>query len=60
MADITMCKGEGCEAKHTCYRFTARANEYRQSYFTESPIKNNGCDMYWNNKGYEKLKNNKI
>ena len=50
MADITMCKGEGCEAKHTCYRFTALPYEYKQSYFDESPIKNNGCDMYWNNK----------
>lgn len=54
MADITMCNGKDCESRHTCYRFTARANEYRQSYFAESPIKNNGCDMYWNSKGYEK------
>jgi hypothetical protein len=43
-----MCNGKGCEAKHTCYRFTARVNEYRQSYFAESPIKNGGCDEYWN------------
>lgn len=48
MADITMCEGEGCECKFTCYRFTAKPNEYRQSYFMESPIKNNGCEYYIN------------
>jgi len=47
MADITMCNGEGCEAKNTCYRFTAIPS-MRQSYFIESPIKNNGCEYYIN------------
>jgi hypothetical protein len=47
MADITKCKGEGCETKFTCYRFTAKPSEFRQSYFMESPIKNNGCEYYW-------------
>ncbi len=48
MADITMCKGIGCEAKTTCYRFTANPNEYRQSYFMQSPIVNDGCEYYIN------------
>ena len=48
MPDITMCKGIGCEAKTTCYRFTAKPNEYRQSYFMKSPIVNNGCEYYIN------------
>ena len=47
MADITMCRGEGCECKLTCYRYVAEPNMHRQSYFVESPIINNGCDYYW-------------
>ena len=49
MADITMCDGEGCEARFTCYRFTAKPNEYRQSYFVKTPITNEGCNYYLNN-----------
>jgi hypothetical protein len=45
--DITMCKGTNCPQKETCYRFTATPNEYRQSYFTEAPIKEGKCEMYW-------------
>ena len=59
MADITKCEGVGCEAKETCYRYTAKPSRY-QSYFTETPIIKtkglpDGCDYYWNNKGYETL-----
>lgn len=50
MPDITMCKGEGCEAKFTCYRFTAKPS-MRQSYFMESPIKDGGCEYYINHNG---------
>jgi hypothetical protein len=35
MADITMCSGDGCSIKESCYRFTAPINEYAQSYFME-------------------------
>lgn len=48
MPDITMCKGVGCEAKHTCYRYTAKPNEYRQSYFLETPKDGDGCAQYIN------------
>jgi len=48
MADISMCKGIGCEAKETCYRYKATPNELWQSYFLKSPIENSGCDYYWN------------
>jgi hypothetical protein len=51
MADITMCKGIGCEAKTTCYRFTATPNNYKQSYFLVTPIVNNGCEYYINHNG---------
>ena len=42
-----MCKGDNCNSRQTCYRFTAKPSEY-QSYFKGSPIENNGCDYYWN------------
>jgi hypothetical protein len=45
--DITLCVGTDCPYKETCYRYTAKANEYYQSYFTEPPIKDGKCDMYW-------------
>jgi len=48
MADISMCEGEGCDVKNTCYRFTTKPSEY-QSYFTPTPIENEGCEYYWNN-----------
>ena len=47
MPDISMCNGDGCEAKHTCYRFTAKPSEYK-SYFKPTPIENKGCEYYWN------------
>lgn len=47
MPDITMCKGEGCPAKELCYRYTAKPNEYRQSYFVEPPYKDDECDHFW-------------
>jgi hypothetical protein len=49
MSDITMCKGTNCPLKEKCFRFTAKADEY-QSYFNESPLKDDKCDMYWGEK----------
>ena len=48
MADITMCEGKGCKSKNTCYRYKAEPNIFRQAYFIESPIKDSGCEYYWN------------
>ena len=47
MADITMCKGIGCPHKEECYRYTAEADKLYQAYFSESPIADNKCEMYW-------------
>ena len=47
MADITMCSGEGCSTKESCYRFKAPVNELRQSYFTDIPGKDKSCKYYW-------------
>lgn len=38
MPDICMCGGVGCEQKGTCYRYTAEAHPYRQSYFAGAPM----------------------
>ena len=45
--DGTKCGGEGCPLKETCYRFTAKPTEFRQSYFTEPPVKKGKCEYYW-------------
>lgn len=54
MADITMCKGETkdgevCEARHICYRYTAKPCEYMQSYFVDPPFepKTQECKAFW-------------
>ena len=51
MADITMCEGKRCKSKHTCYRYKAEPNIFRQSYFMESPIKDSVCEYYWKFEG---------
>ena len=45
--DITLCLGTNCPQKETCYRFTAKPNEYWQSYFSVPPIKDGKCEYYW-------------
>ena len=41
MADITKCNDQLCPSRKKCYRFTAPANEYRQSYFMVTPREQN-------------------
>lgn len=54
MADITICKGEGCTMKQTCHRYKATPDEYGQSYFASIPCQGvdaNGetkCSYYYN------------
>ena len=43
MPDITMCKGEGCPFKESCYRHKAEPSPYRQSYFVETPYEGGEC-----------------
>lgn len=35
MADITMCQDKECPKRNECYRFTAKVNQWRQSYFID-------------------------
>ena len=48
MADISMCEGEGCDVKNTCYRFTAKPSKSMQSYLMPY-VQPGGCEYYWNN-----------
>jgi len=52
MTDITMCKGQDCLLRESCYRYTAPANPYRQSYFLTEPLDEIGDCKEWvdNNK----------
>lgn len=51
MPDITMCTGENCSLKETCYRYKAEPSEYRQSYFVKPPyviqFGEDSCKHYW-------------
>ncbi len=49
MADITKCNDKKCKLKQECYRFTAKDNEFRQSYFIKSPRKDNKCIYFLRN-----------
>jgi hypothetical protein len=48
VADISKCKGQGCNIKNTCYRFLADADDYMQSYI-KGNVSDDGeyCDHYW-------------
>ncbi len=37
MPDYCMCKGDDCAQRNKCFRFRARPNRYRQSYFMDVP-----------------------
>ena len=61
MADITMCCGEKCPLKEDCYRYMAKPNLIRQSFFVKSPIQvDDNCEEFleiiWKNKSAKVLK----
>ena len=47
--DITMCSGQDCPLKETCYRFAATPSEFRQSYFLNIPYnkETKTCEYLW-------------
>lgn len=45
MADITMCDDKKCPKKESCFRYKAKASKW-QSWFLESPRKNETCEYY--------------
>ena len=54
MPDISKCKNEKCPIKENCYRWTAKADEYWQTYSDFKHKGKKGCDYFWNNKNNEK------
>lgn len=56
MADITKCQGRNCKLKETCYRYTAKSDEYWQAW-SEFDIGEKPCIHYWKLK---KMKENSI
>jgi len=50
MSDIAKCEDKLCPSKKYCYRYTAPANKYRQSYLQMNRQFNaKDCDMFWQN-----------
>ena len=55
MPDIKMCKGVApenilCSMRNSCYRFTAKPSEHRQSYFMAAPVVTEDgqtCEYFW-------------
>ena len=49
MPDIALCKNTTCPSKDKYYRFTAKPNELRQSYFSNPPynLKTKSCNHYY-------------
>lgn len=51
MADITMCKGNECTLKSSCYRFLAEKEKLDQTYFGAPPFQITKnlvtCKFYW-------------
>lgn len=47
MADITMCRGEGCSAASNCYRHAAVPTDGRQAYFLVPPGRDETCGYFW-------------
>lgn len=44
--DISMCTGDKCPTRETCYRYTAKPSP-RQSYFVDPPIGADGeCEYF--------------
>lgn len=61
MSDITQCLNKDCILKEMCFRFTAKANEFWQSYSNFTPKEENGvttCEYFWDNQE-NKRKNTK-
>lgn len=68
MPDISCCQGGSCLLRLNCHRYTAKAEEIGQSFFSDPPYKLNfmfdehqanlgvvtlSCAYFWNNKEYK-------
>lgn len=55
MPDISMCTNYGCVDRHRCYRATATADRYRQTYFMPLANKAEDCKSFWPNEAHEPM-----
>jgi hypothetical protein len=44
MPDFSMCKGEGCDSRDKCRRFTATPTPKKQSWIKPDP---KNCEFFW-------------
>ncbi len=50
MADISKCNDNLCPSKNICYRYTAPASKFRQSWVnTNREADAYNCDLFWHN-----------
>lgn len=54
-----MCFGLNCPLKEKCFRYTAIASEFIQSYFTKPPFEDGECE-YFRKDNYENRKINRL
>lgn len=48
MADISMCRGEGCPMADKCYRFLAKPGDNQAyAYFDEDRVDGEPCPAFW-------------
>jgi len=52
MPDITMCTGEQCPMRESCYRYLAESDGESQTFFSHAPFKLSdeeeaSCSFYW-------------
>jgi len=60
MADVTMCNDTLCPRAMECYRFIADVHPIRQSFFVNSPLKEDKtCDEFILDKRHKILRKNK-
>lgn len=50
MTDISKCSGVACINRRDCYRFTAKANPWRQSYISPAIRRDGSCDHFVHNR----------
>ena len=46
MVDMAMCRNKKCPVREKCYRYTAKANKYWQSYTNGEYTRKNGCELF--------------
>ncbi len=56
MSDISMCPGNNCKKKNTCFRYLADKDKYAQSYCQFTLDKEGKCEYYWEVKSKSELK----